>query len=86
MEFESIKNLARGYVRTRPRPEIDQEFRRHHAQFDGMVQKRPFSGNTWDLSADPDRSRVGAGLFEPLIAVLGLQLRENRVYPRSSSQ
>src|SRR5512135_3843097 len=26
-----------------------------------MVQKRPFSGNTGDLSADPDRSRVGAG-------------------------
>ncbi len=24
----------------------------------GMVQKRPFSGNTRDLSADPDRSRV----------------------------
>ena len=23
-----------------------------------MVQKRPFSGNTWDLSADPDRSRA----------------------------
>jgi len=27
----------------------------------GMVQKRPFSGNTWALSADPERSRVGAG-------------------------
>ncbi len=26
--------------------------------FLGMVQKRPFSGNTRDLSADPDRSRV----------------------------
>ena len=52
----------------------------------GMVQKRPFSGNTWDLSADPDRSRVGAGLRESLVAVLGLQFRENRVYPRSSSQ
>ena len=24
----------------------------------GMVQERPFSGNTWDLSADPDRSRA----------------------------
>ena len=24
----------------------------------GMVQKRPFSGNTRDLSADPDRSRA----------------------------
>ena len=23
-----------------------------------MVQERPFSGNTWDLSADPDRSRA----------------------------
>ena len=52
----------------------------------GMVQKRPFSGNTRDLSADPDRSRVGAGLRESLVAVLGLQPRENRVYPRSSSQ
>ena len=52
----------------------------------GMVQKRPFSGNTRDLSADPDRSRVGAGFRESLAAVLGLQFRENRVYPRSSSQ
>jgi len=51
-----------------------------------MVQKRPFSGNTRALSADPDRSRVGAGLRESLVAVLGLQVRENRVYPRSSSQ
>ena len=51
-----------------------------------MVQKRLFSGNTRDLSADPDRSRVGAGLRECLVAVLGLQVRENRVYPRSSSQ
>ena len=24
----------------------------------GMVQERPFSGNTWDLSGDPDRSRA----------------------------
>ena len=54
--------------------------------FLGMVQKRPFSGNTRDLSADSDRSRVGAGLRESLAAVLGLQFRENRVYPRSSSQ
>ena len=52
----------------------------------GMVQKRRFSGNTRDLSADPDRSRVGAGFRESLAAVLGLQFRENRVYPRSSSQ
>src|SRR5208337_4221539 len=52
----------------------------------GMVQKRPFSGNTWALSAHPDRSRVGAGVRESLAAVLGLQFRENRVYPSSSSQ
>ena len=52
----------------------------------GMVQKRRFSGNTRNLSADPDRSRVGAGLRESLAAMLGLQFRENRVYPRSSSQ
>jgi len=39
-----------------------------------------------DFSADPGRSRVGAGLRESLAAVLGLQFRENRVYPRSSSQ
>jgi len=31
----------------------------------GMVQKRPFSGNTWDLSADPDRSRIGANAIPP---------------------
>ena len=52
----------------------------------GMVQKRRFSGNTRNLSADPDQSRVGAGLRESLAAMLGLQFRENRVYPRSSSQ
>ena len=52
----------------------------------GMVQERPFTGNTWDLSADPDRSRVGAGFRESLAAMLALQFRENRVYPRSSSQ
>src|SRR5271157_4083350 len=51
----------------------------NHASL-GMVQKHPFSGNTRDLSADPDRSRVGAGLRESLAAVLGLQFRENRVY------
>ena len=51
-----------------------------------MVQKRPFLGNARDLSADPDLSRVGADLRESLIAVLGLQVRENRVDPRSSSQ
>jgi hypothetical protein len=53
---------------------------RHRPKF-GMVQKRPFSGNTRDLGADPDRSRIGAGLRESLAAVLGLQFRENRVYP-----
>ena len=37
-------------------------------------------------AADPDRSRVGAGFRDSLAAVLGLQFRENRVYPRSSSQ
>ena len=52
----------------------------------GMVQKPPFSGNTRGLSADPDRSRVGAGLRDPPVDVLRLQFRENRVYPRSSSQ
>ena len=52
----------------------------------GMVQKRRFSGNTRNLGADPDRSRVGAGFRESLAAMLGLQFRENRVYPRSSSQ
>ena len=62
------------------------EFAAETLENPGMVQKRPFSGNTRDLSADPDRSRVGAGLRESLAAVLGLQFRENRVYPRSSSQ
>ena len=52
----------------------------------GMVQQRPFSANTRDPSADPDRSRVGTGLRESLVAVPGFQFRENRVYPRSSSQ
>ena len=37
----------------------------------GMVQKRPFSGNTRDLSADPDRSRVGAGLRDPRLTCWG---------------
>jgi hypothetical protein len=55
-------------------------------QISGMVQKRPLSGNIWALSADPDRSRVGAGVRESLVAVLGPQFRENRVYPNSSSQ
>ena len=52
----------------------------------GMVQNRPFSGNTRGLSADPDRPRVGAGLRKSLVAVPRLQFCENRVYPRSSSQ
>src|SRR5208337_234105 len=56
------------------------------ASISGMVQKRRFSGNTRNLSADLDRSRVGAGFRESLAAMLGLQFRENRVYPRSSSQ
>jgi hypothetical protein len=47
-----------------------------------MVQQRPFSGNTRDPSADPDRSRVGTGLRESLVAVPGFQFRENRVYPK----
>ena len=62
------------------------ELRRLVAAQCGMVQKRRFSGNTPNLSADPDRSRVGAGFRESLAALLGLQFRENRVYPRSSSQ
>src|SRR5208337_5012329 len=52
----------------------------------GTVHTRPFSGHTRALSADPAPSRVGARLRECLVAVLGLQVRENRVYPRSSSQ
>ena len=54
--------------------------------FSGMVQKRPVLGNTWALSANPEWSRVWAGLREPLVAGLGLQFCENRVYPKSSSQ
>src|SRR5208337_3782517 len=42
----------------------------NHAVF-GMVQKRPFLGNTRDLSADPDRSRVGAGLRESRLTCWG---------------
>ena len=41
------------------------------SQRSGMVQKRPFSGNTRDLSADPDRSRVGAGLRDPRLTCWG---------------
>ena len=52
----------------------------------GMVQKGPFSGNTWDLSAHSERFRAGAGFGESLVAAPGLQFWENRVYPRSSSQ
>ena len=63
-----------------------QGYSRLRVPFFGMVQKRRFSGNTRNLSADPDRSRVGAGFRESLAAMLGLQFRENRVYPRSSSQ
>src|SRR5208337_3550414 len=84
--------LARGFVMPVRR---GSEGSRGHCQssqsgslpaFLGMVQKRRFSGNTRNLSADPDRSRVGAGFRESLAAMLGLQFRENRVYPRSSSQ
>jgi hypothetical protein len=52
----------------------------------GMVQKRPISGNTWALSAHPERSRVRAVLGDSVVDVLKPQLRANRVYPRSSSQ
>ena len=41
------------------------EMKRKLTEYFGMVQKRPFSGNTRDLSADPDRSRVGAGYATP---------------------
>ena len=54
--------------------------------FPAWFKNAGFSGNTRNLSADPDRSRVGAGFLESLAAVLGLQFRANRVYPRSSSQ
>ena len=47
---------------------------------DGMVQKRPFSGNTRDLSANPDRFHVGAGVREFLAALLELRFREKRSY------
>ena len=52
----------------------------------GMVQKGPFSGNSWGLSAHSERSRAGAVFGESLVAAPGLQFWENRVYPRSSSQ
>ena len=51
----------------------------------GMVQKRPFSGNTRGLGADADRSRVGEFTRVPACRARA-QLRANRVYPRSSSQ
>jgi hypothetical protein len=35
----------------------------HFFGFLGMVQKRAFPGNIWPLRADPDPSRVGAGLW-----------------------
>ena len=46
-------------------------------RFLGMVQKRPFSGNTRDLSANPDRSHVRAGVREFLAALLELEFRES---------
>jgi hypothetical protein len=33
----------------------------------GMVHKRPFAGNTRNLSPVPDRSRVEVGVREPLL-------------------
>ena len=48
----------------------------------GMVQERSFSGNTRDLSADPDRSRVGAGLRESLVAALGASVRREPGVPQ----
>ena len=49
----------------------------------GMVQKPPFSGITRDLSADPDRSRVGAGLRESLAAVLGFSSARTACTPEA---
>ena len=71
-------NLSRGEIASRV-TELGTPASRH--VFPGMVQQRPFSGNTRDPSADPDRSRVGTGLRESLVAVQGFQFRENRVYP-----
>ena len=48
----------------------------------GMVQERSFSGNTRDFSADPDRSRVGAGLRESLVAALGASVRREPGVPQ----
>jgi serine/threonine protein kinase len=62
------------------------EFGEHEGQPFGMVQKRPFSGNTLALSAYPYRSRVKAGLRKRRLTCWGLQFCANRVYPRSSSQ
>ena len=47
-----------------------------------MVQERWFSGNTRDLSQDPDRSRVGAGLRESLVAALGASVRPEPGVPQ----
>ena len=55
----SLSNASRGARRLGALPK------------NGTVQKRPFSGNIWPLRADPDRSRVGAGLM-PVVAALGL--------------
>ena len=45
-----------------------------------------FQVTLWDRSANPHRSRLGAGLREPALPGLGRQFRENRVYPKRSSQ
>ena len=34
-------------------------------RLEGMVQKRPFAGNTWAFSADSDRSRLGRAYSRP---------------------
>src|SRR5271163_4291418 len=39
------------------------------AAYECMVQKRPLSGNIRALRADPDRSRVGAGLWHYVVGV-----------------
>src|SRR5208337_3948124 len=49
----------------------------------GMVQKRRFSGNTRNFSADPDRSRVGAGFRESLAAVLGFSSARTACTPEA---
>ena len=53
----------------------------------GMVQKHPFWGNTWDLSANPDPCRATRRVYVNLwMTSSELQFWEDRVYPKSSSQ